>query len=135
MANTFPPDVVYDNGIYVPQLPEEFKISKSALYDYYSTNSGMFPKNPGGGGGGGGGDPSEEIAKLKRRMTDVENTQDEHADSISAIEDKQEKQSAAALNADSMLSNMTKDIEEIDNIVDNQLILSASQQTFLDAMK
>lgn len=135
MAETLPPNVEFNKGIYVPQLGEAFLISKDANYDYYSTNSGMYPKNPGGGSGGGGGDPSEEIAKLKKRMTDVENTQDEHADSITAIEDKQEKQSAAALNADSMLSNMTKDIEEIDNIVDNQLILSASQQTFLDAMK
>ena len=30
-------------------LNKEFTISKSYLYDYYQTNSGIYPKNPGPG--------------------------------------------------------------------------------------
>ena len=118
MANTFPPDVVYDNGIYVPQLPEEFKISKSALYDYYSTNSGMFPKNPGGGGGGGGGD----VSALVPRVKSLENTRDAQAN--------------AAQTSIDMLSGIipADKVDEIEDLVQNQDILHKSQRNILNAI-
>ena len=96
MADTFPPNVLYDQGIYVPQLPEEFKISKSSLYDYYSTNSGMFPKNPGGGGGGGGGSEAEiqalkrEVRAISSDLGDVHDEQGQQNTAIQSLNDTRE---------------------------------------------
>lgn len=123
MAETLPPNVEFNKGIYVPQLGEAFLISKDANYDYYSTNSGMYPKNPGGGSGGGGGggdDPSEEIQGLKNR--------------ISAVENKQKGQGDAAKKSIKILSDgyiEADDISEVDDLISNQDILRKSQQNLL----
>lgn len=84
MANNTPPAFDLNKGIYVPQLTEEFKISESAAYDYYSTNSGMFPKNPGGGGGGGGDTPSEEITGIKNKMNNAATVADSVSDNYNS---------------------------------------------------
>lgn len=126
MAETLPPNVEFNKGIYVPQLGEAFLISKDANYDYYSTNSGMYPKNPGGGseggggGGGGGDDPSEEIQGLKNRMSAVEETQDKQKE---AAEKSRQILEDGYIEAD--------DVEEVDNLISNQDILRKSQQNLL----
>lgn len=121
---TTPPAFDLTKGIYVPQLTEEFVISKNRTYDYYSTNSGMIPKNPGSGGGGGGGgggdDPSEEIQGLKNRMTAVEETQDKQKE---AAEKSRQILEDGYIEAD--------DVEEVDNLISNQDILRKSQQNLL----
>lgn len=125
MAETLPPNVEFNKGIYVPQLGEAFLISKDANYDYYSTNSGMYPKNPGGGSGGGGGggdDPSEEIQGLKNRMSVVEN--------------KQKGQGDAAKKSIQMLSDgyiEANEISDVDNLISNQDILRTSQKNLLSS--
>lgn len=107
------------------QLKKEFTISEDALYDYYSTNSGIFAKNPsigGSGGGGGGDDPSEEIQDLKNRM--------------SAVENKQKGQGDAAKKSIQMLSDgyiEANDISEVDNLISNQDILRTSQENLLSS--
>ena len=125
------------NGIYVPQLAEKFVISEDELYDYYSTNSGMYPKNPGtGGGGGGGGDLDGRVATLEDEMTSVQNTQSVQGTDISTIKNKQNKQAQAAQESANMLSAIKtgENLDEIDDIVDNQLILSASQDHLYKAI-
>ena len=124
MAETTPPSFSLTKGIYVPQLSEEFKISQDAKYDYYSTNSGMYPKNPGGGSGGGGGgdDPSEEIQGLKNRM--------------SAVENKQKGQGDAAKKSIQMLSDgyiEANNISEVDDLISNQDIIRTSQENLLSS--
>jgi len=111
----------------VATLNKEFLISKDALYDYYSTNSGMIAKNPsiggaggGGGGGGGGDDPSEEIQGLKNRMSAVEETQDKQKE---AAEKSRQILEDGYIEAD--------DVEEVDNLISNQDILRKSQQNLL----
>lgn len=110
-------------------LKKEFLISKDALYDYYSTNSGMLAKNPsiGGAGGGddegggeGGDDPSEEIQGLKNRMSAVEETQDKQKE---AAEKSRQILEDGYIEADN--------VEEIDNLISNQDILRKSQQNLL----
>lgn len=119
MADTStPPAFDLTKGIYFPQLTEEFKISRDAAYDYYSTNSGMYPKNPGGGGGGGGGG-----GDLSSRVAD--------------LEAKQDKQSKAAKESINMLSDgyvLSQDIEEIEQIITNQNILRDSQENLYKAI-
>jgi len=99
-------------------LKKEFVISQDALFDYYSTNSGMFARNPtigGSGGGGGEGDLSGRV---------------------DAIEEILSAQSVAAESAKAELSSMIPEnqIDEIDDLVNNQKILSGSQTTILNSM-
>lgn len=100
-------------------LKKEFVISQDALYDYYSTNSGMLARNAtiGGSGGGGGGE-----ADLSNR--------------VDAIEGILSAQSVAAESAKAELSSMIPEnkIDEIDDLVNNQMILSGSQTTILNSM-
>lgn len=128
-----------NKGIYIPQLTEEFVISKDRKYDYYSTNSGMIPKNPGGGsggGGGGGGDLSGRVATLEDEMTSVQHTQASQSTDISNIKNKQASQTRKAKESLNMLSAIKtgENLDEIDDIVDNQLILSASQENLYKAI-
>lgn len=124
--------------IYVPQLESTFKISKSELYDYYSTNSGMYPKNPGSGGGGGGGDEtlSGRVATLEDEMTSVQSTQASQSTDISNIKNKQASQTRKAKESLNMLSAIKagENLDEIDDIIDNQMILSASQENLYKAI-
>lgn len=129
MSDTFIPKMTdIQAGMENPKvatLNKEFLISKDALYDYYSTNSGMLAKNPsiggaGGGGGGGGDDPSEEIQGLKNRMSAVEETQDKQKE---AAEKSRQILEDGYIEAD--------DIEEVDNLISNQDILRKSQQNLL----
>ena len=128
------------NGIYVPQLAEKFLISQDELYDYYHTNSGMYPKNPGSGGGGGGGGGDEtlsgRVATLEDEMTSVQNTQASQSTDISDIKNKQASQTRKAKESLNMLSAIKtgEKLDEIDDIVDNQLILSASQENLYKAI-
>jgi len=131
MSDTFIPTMAdIQAGMENPKvatLNKEFLISKDALYDYYSTNSGMIAKNPsiggaggGGGGGGGGDDPSEEIQGLKNRMSAVEETQDKQKE---AAEKSRQILEDGYIEAD--------DVEEVDNLISNQDILRKSQQNLL----
>ena len=129
MAEATAPAFTLDKGIYFPQLNTQFVISKNPTYDYYSTNSGMYPKNPGSGGGGGGGggdDPSEEIQGLKQKVAAVEQN----------LSSMQDKQATAASEALSILKDIKPydEINAVEDIVTNQLILSSSQETILGAM-
>lgn len=122
MADTQIPPPFKFGQIYIPQLESTFTISEKEAFDYYSTNSGMYPKNPGGSGGGGGGDPSEEIQGLKNRM--------------SAVENKQKDQGDAAKKSIQMLSDgyiEANDISEVDNLISNQDILRTSQENLLSS--
>ena len=156
--STTPPAFDLNKGIYFPQLTEEFKISRNAAYDYYSTNSGMYPKNPGsGGGGGGGGDLDGRVARLeqdidivKQNISAVNNEQaiqnnaislnntsintvssdvSNIRSNVSAMQEKQDDLSTAAQESINSLSAIKTgdDLIEIDDIVNNQLILSAAQ--------
>lgn len=105
-------------------LKRTFLISEDPIYDYYQTNSGMYPKNPGSGGGGGGGDvPSEEIQSLKNRMD--------------AVEEKQADIAAIAQESIAVLSSppyiLSDNIEEVEDIIINQQLIRNSQEHFLSA--
>lgn len=119
MADTQPPPFKLGN-IYVPQLESTFKISQSEAFDYYSTNSGMYPKNPGSSSGGGGGDDPMGLAT---RVQDLEN--------------KQAAQSEAAQRSKDMLSSppyiKDQNIDEVEDIIQNQNILKDSQKNLLDS--
>lgn len=128
MSDTFIPKMTdIQAGMENPKvatLNKEFLISKDALYDYYSTNSGMIAKNPsiGGSGGGSEDDPSEEIQGLKNRM--------------SAVENKQKDQGDAAKKSIQMLSDgyvEANNISEIDDLISNQDILRTSQENLLSS--
>lgn len=108
-------------SIYIPQLKKTYTVSKSEAWDYYQTNSGIYPKNPWGGGGGGG--------DLDQRVARLETTTDE-------LSEQSEEMAKKAKESASMLSSIktSADIEEIEDIISNQSILSAAQQTILDAM-
>ena len=140
MAEETPPPFK-PGQIYVPQLESTFKISESELYDYYSTNSGMYPKNPGGSGGGGGGGGGDEtlsgrVATLEDEMTSVQNTQASQSTDISNIKSKQASQTRKAKESLDMLSAIKagENLDEIDDIIDNQMILSASQENLYKAI-
>lgn len=119
MSDTTPPAFDLNKGIYFPQLTETFKISESELYDYYSTNSGMFPKNPGGGSGGGGGDVSDLSKK------------------VANIEDKLSGQADAAEESQNLLSGYIdgNQISDVQDIIDNQNKLRNAQNNFYSAVK
>ena len=109
-------------------LKKQFLISTDPIYDYYQTNSGMYAKNPLPSGGGGG-DLDGRVAALEDEMDAVNEEQDVQNSSISEIQGRQNRQSKAAQESANMLSSIKTGaaLDEIDDIVDNQLILSASQ--------
>ena len=131
-------------------LKNEFKISKSALYDYYSTNSGIFARNPtiDGQGGGGGGDPSE----LEERVEELEDTTSTHTRQMSIISNDVEEISSDISGVVTMKRNMTTaaqsglgtlstfvvssdpEYNEIDDIISDQDILKKVQENFLSAV-
>ena len=145
-SNTTPPAFSLNKGIYVPQLTEEFVISKDRIYDYYSTNSGMFPKNPGGGGGGGGGgDLDGRVANLEesqaRQDEDIENLEttttrtSTKVDKLSTVQ--KDITAAARLGLDSLSDFVLSDdpnYDEIDDIISDQDILKKTQTNFLSAI-
>lgn len=129
MSDTFIPTIAdIQAGMENPKvatLNKEFLISKDALYDYYSTNSGMIAKNPSIGGAGGGdneGEGGDDPTKLDSR--------------VKAIEDKMDDQAIAAKESANMLSRIksAEEIEEIEDIVNNQMILNASQENLYKAI-
>lgn len=73
------PDVVNSKiaSVKRAQLKKEFIISKSALYDYYSTNSGIFAANPSIGSSGDSGgeddedDQKQQIQQLKNQVDNI----------------------------------------------------------------
>ena len=138
------------NGIYVPQLAEKFLISQDELYDYYHTNSGMYPKNPGTGGGGGGGGGGDET--LSGRVATLEESQARQDEDIENLEITTSKTStkvnkisttqknitdAAKLGLDSLSDFILSDdphYDEIDDIISDQDILKKTQTNFLSAI-
>lgn len=141
MAETTPPSFSLTKGIYIPQLSEEFKISQDAKYDYYSTNSGMYPKNPGGGsGGGGGGDLSGRVTDLENEVTAIQGQQIVQNNAISrnaaAIQKKQDNLSAAAISANASLEGFIEGdvLSDVQQIIDNQTLLRNSQENFYQAI-
>lgn len=140
MADTAP---AFDlnKGIYFPQLKEKFVISEDELYDYYSTNSGMYPKNPGsGGGGGGGGDLDGRVADLEDAMDGVREEQATQNTAISnngaAITSMNNRLSTAAISAENPLSGFvnSEDLSDVQQIIDNQAVLRDSQENFYQAI-
>ena len=86
------------------QLKKQFLISKEALYDYYSTNSGIIAKNPSivSGGGGGGGTIEEQIEQLQEETKILGNA-------IDGIED-------AFLNASICADTIPQQYQEIEDL-------------------
>lgn len=129
-------------SIYIPQLKKTYTVSKSEAWDYYQTNSGMYPKNPWGGGGGGG-DLDQRVARLETTTGELEHTTEKLTDTTGKLKtttdelsSQAEEMAKKAKESSNMLSSIktSADIEEIEDIITNQSILSAAQQTILNAM-
>ena len=130
-------------------LKNEFKISKSALYDYYSTNSGIFARNPTIDGQGGGGDAP---TGLEERVEKLETTTSEHTDqlttaskdineisgNIDGVVTMKKNMVSAAQNGLDNLSDFVlssnPEYNEIDDIISDQDILKKVQENFLSAV-
>ena len=109
-------------------LKNEFKISKSALYDYYSTNSGIFARNPTINGQGGGGDDPSGLAE---RVEVLEDTASEHTGDIRSLK-------ATASNHTEQLATASKDINEISGNIDGVVTMKenmvSAAQNGLDSL-
>lgn len=127
MSDTFIPTMTdIKAGMESPKvatLNSEFLISQDALYDYYSTNSGMIAKNPsiggagggsGGGGGGGGDDPSGQIQGLTNRVKNLEDKANAAADEAANVESNLDNYQ----NADDILNSVVtlkKSVQKLNN--------------------
>ena len=132
----------------VATMKDEFLISKDALYDYYSTNSGMFPKNPtiAGQGGGGGGDLDGRVAKLERSQEKQDETISEQGEILSSVNETVATQGdtltkvkdAAKSNLDALIAaDFPADPDEyvdIDDIISCQDALKSASENFLSAV-
>lgn len=119
-------------------LKNEFTISKNAIYDYYSTNSGIFAANPSidgsssGGGGGGGGDVDQKIEELENRMAIVEGALRTTNGRVDDVEDTTDKTNRSLLRAVSAVANIPEtgpEYDDIDEITDATITLKHAVQT------
>ena len=88
----------------------EFKISKSALYDYYSTNSGIFARNLTIDGKGGGGDDPSGLAE---RVEVLEDTASEHTGDIRSLKATASNHTGEIVSLKTTTSNHTKQLNTI----------------------
>lgn len=153
MSDTFIPKMTdIQAGMENPKvatLNKEFLISKDALYDYYSTNSGMIAKNPsiggaggGGGGGGSGGDLSGRVANLENEVNAIQGQQitqntaiSNNASAINTIQDRQNSLSVAAQESLYNLRGFVEsdNLSDVQQIIDNQVLLRDSQENLYQA--
>ena len=124
-------------------LKNEFKISKSALYDYYSTNSGIFARNLtiDGKGGGGGDDPSG----LAERVEVLEDTASEHTGDIRSLKATASSHTGeigslktTTSNHTRQLNTVSEDINEISGNIDGVVTMKenmvSAAQNGLDSL-
>ena len=120
------------------QLKKEFLISKNALYDYYSTNSGIFAANPsisgqsesggGGGGGGGGCDCEKKIEALSNQVK-------VNTDAIADMADDVETSLSASIGALTIAEGISGDVETANENASEALAAATSAVADVDLLK